>query len=651
MGRFFKLSLVTVLAALLAAGLAATSAEARDHGQPAIERYAGQLTATGSVPLLTRTAPDRDALALEDAERAAAGLPYRFAVPSAVRLTPDDAGAWETTDDGLAVWRLRITSPQAVSLNLGFTRFQMPEGGTLWLYSEDLAQRIRPFTAEDNAPHGELWTPVLRGETLVAELSVPLASRDDVVLELTQVGIGYRGFFKDHLAESGSCNVDVVCPDGDGWRDEIPSVNVLQINGSLNCTGFMVNNTAQDETPYLMTARHCGVNSSNAASTVAYWNYETSTCGGTPDGTLDEFNSGSFWRASYSPSDFTLVELDSDPDPSFGVTFAGWDRSGSDASSATAIHHPSVDEKRISFENQPTTTTSYLGTSQPGDGTHVRVADWDTGTTEGGSSGSPLFDQNHHVIGQLHGGYAACSNNSADWYGKFSVSWSGGGTSTTRLSNWLDPLGTGQMTLDTLVPGAGCTTSAECDDGQFCNGAETCVANACQAGTDPCPGQACDEAADQCTTGTCDNDSVCEAGEDCNSCSGDCISGTTNPGCGNGVCEPSIGEDCLSCSSDCAGKQKGKTSNQYCCGDGAGTNPVGCADARCTTDTLSCSNGGFSESYCCGDGTCGGDETSSNCEVDCGPPPQCGAVGESCASDGDCCSGKCKGPSGGQTCR
>jgi subtilisin-like proprotein convertase family protein len=114
------------------------------------------------------------------------------------------------------------------------------------------------------------------------------------------------------------------------------------------------------------------------------------------------------------------------------------------------IHHPNTDEKRISFEYDPTTTTSYLGTAVPGNGTHVRVEDWDLGTTEPGSSGSPLFDQNHRVIGQLHGGYASCTSQTSDWYGRFSVSWTGGGSPSSRLSDWLDPTGTGAMTVDTI---------------------------------------------------------------------------------------------------------------------------------------------------------------------------------------------------------
>ena len=379
---------------------------------------------------------------------------------------------------------------------------------------------------------------------------------------------------------------------------------VLQRSGSLVCTGFMVNNTALDRTPYFMTARHCGVTSSNASTVVAYWNYETSSCGGIPDGTLNQFTAGSFWRASYSPSDFTLVQLDEDPDPAFGVTFSGWDRSGDDTGSAVAIHHPSVDEKRISFENDPTTTTSYLGSSSPGDGTHVRVADWDLGTTEGGSSGSPLYSPNHHVIGQLHGGYAACSNNSADWYGKFSVSWEGGGTSSSRLRDWLDPGNTGVMTLDTLVPGSS----------------------------------------------GCDGDGTCEFGENCNTCPSDCIGGSGGGFCGDGYCDVGVGEDCLSCSADCNGRQSGKPGNRYCCGDGAGENPVDCTDARCSTDGNICGTPA-PVSYCCGDGTCEGPEDGFNCGVDCGPPTGCSLAGAVCTDDAECCSQRCKGKRGNKTCQ
>ena len=121
----------------------------------------------------------------------------------------------------------------------------------------------------------------------------------------------------------------------------------MVIDGSFACTGFMVNNAKQDLTPYFMTANHCGVTASNAASVVVFWNYETSACGETPNGDLTDFQTGAEWKASYNKSDFTLLQLMSDPLPEWGVAYAGWDRSGTDATSAVAIHHPNVDEKRI----------------------------------------------------------------------------------------------------------------------------------------------------------------------------------------------------------------------------------------------------------------------------------------------------------------
>jgi lysyl endopeptidase len=185
---------------------------------------------------------------------------------------------------------------------------------------------------------------------------------------------------------------------------------------------------------------------------VVFWNYENSTCrtpgsgasGGAGDGSLTQFNTGSFFRADFATSDMTLMELDDPINPAYDVYYAGWDRSGVDATSAVAIHHPNTDEKRISFENDPTSVTTYLQNPVPGDASHIRITQWDLGTTEPGSSGSPLFDQNHRIIGQLHGGFASCSSLTSDWYGRFFMSWTGGGTNATRLSNWLDPIASGR---------------------------------------------------------------------------------------------------------------------------------------------------------------------------------------------------------------
>lgn len=413
-------------------------------------------TSAAAVSSFGALAVDRQAALAEDVGRAQADLPPRFALPQKVNLTPETSGTWEDLDSRFTMWRLRVSAPGAMSLNLGFTAYRMPKGGRLTIYPADVTgaddpRGVRMFTAADNESHGELWTPVVVADDIVVELVLPKESRWDYDLVLGSVNRGYR-FFGESLEQlrqekAGSCNVDVVCPEGDAWRLEINSVGVISTGGTTFCTGFMVNNTAVDGTPYFMTANHCNITSGNAASLVVYWNFQSPTCGAQSGGSLAQFQTGAIFLASSSTSDFTLVRLDDAVNPAHQVSYAGWEKSLADPTSATAIHHPNTDEKSISFEYDPTSTTTYLNTAVPGDGTHIRITDWDVGTTEPGSSGSPLFDQNHHVVGQLHGGYAACGNNSSDWYGRFSRSWS-------SIASWLDPTSSGVSSVNTYAPWA-----------------------------------------------------------------------------------------------------------------------------------------------------------------------------------------------------
>ncbi len=407
------------------------------------------------VAVLELPAVDVPALLARDRVRARLDVPARFATPLKTAITPANGGSWETLNDGSRLWRLRIHGAGARSLNLGFTRYRMSVGGELRIYDPAQLEVIGPFTAADNESHGQLWTPMVDGEEVVVELRLPKGEALPD-LELGVVNYGYNSLENALALYTGSCNEDVVCPDGDAWRDEIRSVGAVTVYGVDICSGALINNTAEDRKPYFLTAYHCGIDAGNAATAVVYWNYQNSFCrtpgsglsGMAGDGQRTQFNTGAIWRAAYDGTDFTLIELDDPIEPSYDPYWVGWDRSPGNFVGAVGIHHPNVEEKRISIDTHALQITTYRENTVPGDGTHLRITDWDTGTTEIGSSGSPLFNMQHRLIGQLHGGLAACGNNSSDWYGRFAISWTGGEAVTSRLSDWLDPLGRDATTLD-----------------------------------------------------------------------------------------------------------------------------------------------------------------------------------------------------------
>lgn len=417
---------------------------------------------------------DRRWLAMDDAIREEQGLPLRYAIPQPVRLTPSGSGNWEKLRGGLWLWRLRIRAAGAASLNLGFTRFRLPAGARLQIYSADLTQIVRPFNAEDNEEHGELWTPAVPTDDLVVELTAPESVRDEIELELGQIGQGYRSFGASGVdnPKSGSCNMDVACLNSnDPWRQTLRAVARLSIGGFGLCTGSLVNDTARDRKMYFITAHHCGVDSSTAASVVVYWNYQSPTCrtpgspesGGPGGGQLNQFQTGAFLRADIVDSDFTLIELDDPADPAFNLHWAGWDRSTGDVACASGfcyqcspstlcagIHHPNGNEKRITFSERPIEP-------MPGDDTHLWVH-WDPTpvfppnpaltippqVTEPGSSGSPLYNKDRRFVGQLHGGPSVCGatgDNLSDYYGRLNTSWS-------VAAPYLDPGNTGELFID-----------------------------------------------------------------------------------------------------------------------------------------------------------------------------------------------------------
>lgn len=382
--------------------------------------------------------------------------PYRFGYPFQVDYSLDNSGTWTELPNGDMLWRLRIVSPGAYSINLIYGYYQVPKGARLFVYNEKKgAERkvLGAFTSINNKNDKMFATAPVPGDRIVLEYYEPADAPFPGKISIGTIVHAYRDLFNWDVAKealgfggSGSCNNNVNCPEGDPWQQEKRAVAmIITSSGSRLCSGSMVNNVRQDQTPYFLTAQHC---LGTPSTWIFMFNYESPSCANV-DGPTYMTTQGSTLLANYSGSDFALLELSEPPPDSYQVYFAGWSAIDEETDSAVCIHHPRGDIKKISFDYDLHTSADYLQTTGT---THWRIGSWDDGTTEPGSSGSPLFNKYHQVIGQLHGGYASCTSLTSDWFGKFPLSWTGGGTPQTRLRDWLDPDNSGTLALDGYDP-------------------------------------------------------------------------------------------------------------------------------------------------------------------------------------------------------
>jgi len=180
-------------------------------------------------------------------------IPWRFGQNLAVNLSLSTSGQWEYLPNGDKLWRLRVYSQGAYTLNFGFSKYNLPDGATLFFYNENHSEVLGSFTSANNTSEQIFATTLIPCEAITIEYYEPANVAFSGELVIDRVTHGYRNIFDfaaKNFGDAGSCQRNVACsPDSVGWSNQIRSVCMLVVGGSGFCTGALINNTAQDATP------------------------------------------------------------------------------------------------------------------------------------------------------------------------------------------------------------------------------------------------------------------------------------------------------------------------------------------------------------------------------------------------------------------
>ncbi len=407
----------------------------------------------------------------EDFKDSLTDRPPRFGYDFSVNIDIMQAGNKTLTLDGDQITTYKFFCEGAISINLLYSKFWLPPGAVMHLYRADKKQLIGGFTNVNNKGDiGDIkgfGTGLVYGDEVILELFEQKENKNSSIIKVAKVIYGYRKIrlpkgleSVENYNGSGSCQVNVNCAEGNNWQNQKRGIAMILVNGNRYCTGSIIRSNVDYGDVYFLTANHClqgganpiikdAVNNPDCPEWSFMWDYETPGCTNPATEPLTTQSTvGATVVANWDNTDFALLRLTESPfmlPVPYNAYFNGWSRNDI-SSSGTGIHHPAGDVKKIAtFTTKPAASQSV--TSVPGLNANYWQVAWAATTnghsvTEGGSSGSPLFNSSGNITGQLYGGSSInCTDpaNDPGVYGKFSISWDSGAIAQRRLKDWLDP--------------------------------------------------------------------------------------------------------------------------------------------------------------------------------------------------------------------
>jgi hypothetical protein len=400
--------------------------------------------------------PGQDVLALKKADDRSEAT--RFSAPVKLDLAPAAAPDTYAFLNGEWTWSRTFRLPGTNGLALFADQLDLPEGGRLELTNDN--GRQGPFYQADASRNGRLFTDFLPGEEVTITYRGPLP--ETTPFHLWRIDHVYRPDRWQVTPDKGfgdgnPCQVNANCAAGDGWADEKSGtgrINLVVEEGVGFCSGNLINNTALDGRPYLLTGFHCmdGFTPIYELWSVDF-DYTSDGCDNPAEEPAFTRYIGVEFRAGLQATDFMLLEITDTDFAAEDHFFAGWDRSaGNVAAPVRHFHHPFGDIQKLGVSDSDgaiiltNRITWNSGVITPP--SHHFVLDYAVGDYMVGSSGSCFFDNNRRIRGTLNGGSARCPGISEAFIGRFHLSWDTGTVDSTRLRPWLDPLDTNPMTLD-----------------------------------------------------------------------------------------------------------------------------------------------------------------------------------------------------------
>ena len=401
---------------------------------------------------------------IELARQPGAG-PQKIGVPRGLDELKDAALVgnlvkWESTPTGGRVTSLEVEAPDAIGLRLGLAVSKLPDGAKIRFFDAAGSAPVEVSGAKVNrllqlnkaagaAAEDAItyWSPTLRGSRGVIEIELPAgvpASQVEIsiprISHLFATPISAKSAPFSAIGTSSSCNLDAVCyPAYSNQAAAVGLMGFVSGGTAYTCTGTLMNDKdVSTFVPYFLTANHCISTQAEASTLETYWNWQSSACNsGVLGGSWVGLNGGARLLFTTTASDTTFLVLnDSAPG---GAIFTGWSAATQAVgSSLVGVHHPHQDLTKISFGSLTAYASCTLGTTvscSPADsvtGTFIK-SDWQSGLTEGGSSGSGLWatiSGSKYLIGTLTSGTSGCTG-AYDFYGRFSVAFN------TAIQNWL----------------------------------------------------------------------------------------------------------------------------------------------------------------------------------------------------------------------